>query len=315
MASLINAVVFPGQGSQYLSMLEDYFLNEPTFKEIFETSSKVIDIDLIQLINSKEEENISRTEVTQPLMLVANVALWKLIAPKLKNISFLAGHSLGEYAALVAAEALEFENALELVKSRSRLMQNAVPEKEGAIAAIIGLKEETVLDICRRVTTSPSKLVNTANINSPNQIVISGTATGVEEAIIMCKKEGAKRAIKLKMSVPAHSELMLSASKEFAQVIEQVTFYDPAIPVIHNVDVSISKTAKQIKEKLIEQLFKPVKWSDTIKLMIEKGGVNNIIECGPAKVLSGLIKRIDPKVTTIDLDNYNHYLELKNANK
>ena len=147
MASLINAVVFPGQGSQYLSMLENYFLNEPTFKEIFETSSQIIDIDLIQLINSKEEENLSRTEITQPLMLVANVALWKLVAPKLKNLYFLAGHSLGEYAALVAAEALKFEEALELVKSRSQLMQNAVPEKEGSIAAIIGLKEETVSDI------------------------------------------------------------------------------------------------------------------------------------------------------------------------
>ena len=314
MASLINAVVFPGQGSQYLSMLENYFLNEPTFKEIFETSSQIIDIDLIQLINSKEEENLSRTEITQPLMLVANVALWKLVAPKLKNLYFLAGHSLGEYAALVAAEALKFEEALELVKSRSQLMQNAVPEKEGSIAAIIGLKEETVSDICRRVTTNPSKLVNIANINSPNQIVISGTTIGIEEAIILCKKEGAKRAIKLKMSVPAHSDLMLSASKKFAQVIEQVTFYDPIIPVIHNVDVSISTTAKHIKEKLIEQIFKPVKWSDTIKLMIEKGGVNNIIECGPSKVLSGLIKRIDPRVNTIDLDNYNHYLELKNAN-
>ena len=313
MAYPVNAVVFPGQGSQYLSMLEDYFIHEPVFKEVFETASKILDIDLINLIKSNSEENISKTEITQPLMLVANVALWKLVSPYLRNVSYLSGHSLGEYAALVASDALKFENALDLVKTRSKLMQNAVPEKEGAIAAVIGLTEEQVTNICHNISLDLSKLVNTANINSSNQIVISGTSQGVEKAITQCKQMGAKRAIKLKMSVPAHSELMLPASKKFTKTIEQVNFYDPHIPVIHNVDISISKSSKDIKNKLITQIYKPVRWFETIKLMTQDLGVTNIIECGPSKVLTGLIKRINPKVSTIDLDNYENYLKIKNA--
>ena len=307
-----NAVVFPGQGSQYPLMLEDYFNNELHFHDLFVESSEILGIDLINLMTSGSEEDLSKTEITQPLMLVADLALWRLLSPIISEPTFLAGHSLGEYSALVASKVLTLKDALRLVSARSTLMQNAVPEGKGAIAAIIGLDETTVTEICNKISLKKGYLVNKANINSPLQLVISGTSLGVNKAIEECKKVGAKRAVHLNMSVPAHSELMISVSQEFSKIIEDVKFRNPTIPIIHNVDVSVSGSIKEIKIKLIEQIYKPVRWVETIQKISEKG-VSTVIECGPNKVLTNLIKRIDQKLQVIDLDKYTNYLNLKNA--
>jgi len=308
------SVVFPGQGSQYPGMLTKYIQDFPLFKLIFKQSSEIFGKDLIGLLKEGNKEELSLTEVTQPLMLTANVALWNQISSIGNTPLCLAGHSLGEYAALVAAEVLIFEDALKLVIERSKLMQSAVPKGEGGIAAIIGLDEKNIKHICSKISLNPDDLVSPANLNSINQIVISGTKEGISKAIEECKSSGAKRAIPLPMSVPAHCELMKDAADKFASFVDEVRFSDPKIPVIQNVDSNIETDPEIIKTKLIKQIYKPVRWLDTINSML-KMEVNTIIECGPSKVLCGLIKRISPGTQTIDLDSYDNYIDLSNANR
>ena len=308
------SIVFPGQGSQYPGMLNQYINDLPLFESTFKKSSELLGKDLIGLLKDGNKEDLSLTEITQPLMLTSNVALWNQISSLIKKPICLAGHSLGEYAALVAAEVLVFEDALNLVIERSRLMQSAVPSGEGGIAAIIGLNEKNIEDICSKISLDPDYLVSPANLNSKNQIVISGTKEGIARAIEECKSSGAKRAIALPMSVPAHCELMKDAADKFSYVLEKVRFSDPKIPVIHNVDSLIEANPEKIKIKLIEQIYKPVRWLDTINSML-KMKVNTIIECGPSKVLCGLIKRISPETETIDLDSFDNYINLSNEKR
>ena len=306
-----NAFLFPGQGSQYIGMLSDYFKTEFSFKNTFVKASEILSINLLELIENGTEEKLANTEITQPLMLVADVALWNLISNRIDKPICLAGHSLGEYAALVASEALSFEDSLYLVKNRAKLMQEAVPDGSGGIAAIIGLNEEKIISICEKISTDPLYFVSPANLNTQNQIVISGTKLGVNTAIEKCKERGAKRAIPLAMSIPSHCSLMKDAAKLFQSILQKVNLNRPKIPVLQNVDSRFENEVDQIKNKLVQQIYKPVRWEDTINA-ISKLGTERILECGPGKVLSGLTKRILPDVIAFDLDNYNNYLTLLN---
>tara|TARA_B100000686_G_scaffold152475_1_gene159702 strand:- start:3942 stop:4880 length:939 start_codon:yes stop_codon:yes gene_type:complete len=305
------SVVFPGQGSQSPGMLADYFQNIPTFRDTFDEFSDFLELDLVKLISEGTKEELSQTEITQPLMLISDLAIWNLLRTSQKDLVCLAGHSLGEYAALVAAEVLSTKDAIKLVKKRAYLMQNAVPEGKGGIAAIIGLKKKSVINICKDISKNPNSLVNAANYNSETQIVISGTKKGVKKAIEFCKSAGAKRAVPLPMSVPAHSKLMLNASIEFSDYIQSIEFLYPKIPIIQNVDAKIEKDPDKIREKLIQQIHSPVKWLDSIYEMKEIG-VNTIIECGPGKVLSGLIKRISSNIDSINTDNFENLATINN---
>lgn len=305
------SVVFPGQGSQYPGMLSDYLKGSLIFKEKFEEASDILDLNLIKIISEGSAEELSKTKITQPLMLVSDIAIWTLLKPSQVDLFCLAGHSLGEYAALVAAEVLSFKDALYLVQERAHLMQNAVPEGKGGIAAIIGLKKNTVDSICKDISKDINNLVNAANYNSETQIVISGTKNGIDKAIELCKLAGAKRAIPLPMSVPAHCELMLNASIKFSAHVQNLEFLNPKIPIIQNVDAKLEEDPNMIKSKLVEQIYSPVKWLDSITLM-ETIGVNKIIECGPGKVLSGLIKRISSKIDAFNTNSFDILAKINN---
>ena len=311
MSSNKISVVFPGQGSQYPQMLTKYIDNLSLVRNTFKESSDLLGIDLIKLIKEGSKEDLSKTEITQPLMLTADIALWKEISQFISLPICLAGHSLGEYAALVASATISFKDSLALVTERSKLMQSAVPEGEGGIAAIIGLEENEINKVCVEVNNHKKCLVNIANLNSQNQIVLSGNKRGIVKAIDECKLLGAKRAIPLPMSVPAHSMLMKEAANKFADTIEEIDFSTPRIPIIHNVDSNFEDNISKIKTKLVKQIYSPVRWLDSIET-ITSLKVTTIIECGPGKVLCGLIKRIAPSVVTIDLDTYDNYLELSN---
>ena len=311
MSSNKISVVFPGQGSQYPQMLSQYIDNLSVVRNTFNESSDLLGIDLIKLLKEGGKEDLSKTEITQPLMLTADIALWNLISQFISLPTCLAGHSLGEYAALVASETISFKDGLTLVVERSKLMQSAVPEGEGGIAAIIGLEEDEIIKVCSRVNQDKKCLVNVANLNSQNQIVLSGNKWGIVKAIDECKSSGAKRAIPLPMSVPAHSILMKEAADKFKSTIEDIEFIKPRIPIIHNVDSDFENDISKIKVKLVKQIYSTVRWVDTIKT-ITSLKVTTIIECGPSKVLSGLIKRISPSISAIDLDTYDNYLKLSN---
>lgn len=309
MALIKNSVVFPGQGSQYTGMLSEYINKEISFKNTFIKASEILNINFLDLIKKGTNKKLASTEITQPLMLVADVALWNLIFNRIDKPICLAGHSLGEYAALVASEVLSFEDSLYLVQNRARLMQEAVPEGSGGIAAIIGLSENKINSICKKINTDSDYFVSPANINTQSQIVISGTKLGVDSAIDKCKELGAKRAISLSMSIPSHCSLMRDAAQQYKLTLQKVTLNKPKIPVLQNVDSSFENESEKIRNKLVQQIYKPVRWKDTINA-ISMLGAQRIIECGPGKVLSGLTKRILPDAIALDLDNYNNYLTL-----
>lgn len=309
MALIKNSVVFPGQGSQYTGMLSEYINNEISFKNTFIKASEILNINFLDLIKKGTNKKLASTEITQPLMLVADVALWNLILNRIDKPICLAGHSLGEYAALVASEVLSFEDSLYLVQNRARLMQEAVPEGSGGIAAIIGLSENKINSICKKINTDSDYFVSPANINTQSQIVISGTKLGVDSAIDKCKELGAKRAISLSMSIPSHCSLMRDAAQQYKLTLQKVTLNKPKIPILQNVDSSFENESEKIRNKLVQQIYKPVRWKDTINA-ISMLGAQRIIECGPGKVLSGLTKRILPDAIALDLDNYNNYLTL-----
>ena len=295
-----SAVIFPGQGSQYPNMLSEYFSEIKGFEEPFIKASQLINKDLISLINKGSAEELSKTEITQPLLLTANYAIWKIIEKKEIKINFLAGHSLGEYSALIASKSISFEDCLKIVNKRAQLMQNAVQEGEGGIAAIIGLNKLDIEEVCKEVTQSENHLVNPANINSSSQIVISGSKRAVEEAMDLCKDRGAKRAIPLAMSIPSHCELMKPASIDFKAFIDSFEFEEPQIPVVNNVNSSVERDTEKIKDNLVKQLYNSVRWNE-IMVFIKETGVQRFIECGPSKVLSGLIQR-EVKIDCINTD-------------
>ena len=301
------AFVFPGQGSQSVGMLEHYFFKEKKFNYVFDKSKEVLGVDFKDLVLNGSSEDLSPTEITQPLMLTANNAIWECLEIEAQNVTIMAGHSLGEFSAFVAGEALTFEEGLRLVTSRAKFMQEAVPEGEGAIAAIIGLTYEDLNSICLSISNEDS-FVELANINSSNQIVISGTKEAVDLAIQSCSEAGAKRALLLPMSVPAHCDLMKPASEKFKEVLNSINMQAPKCDIIQNVDASITSSVEKISENLISQIYKPVRWTDIMNSFNELA-LGKCIECGPGKVLSGLMKRTLKDTRIISLDDYESFLD------
>jgi len=285
------AFVFPGQGSQKIGMLADLAAEYPQVQACFAEASEVLGYDLWDMVQNGEQEDINQTERTQPLLLTASVALWRIWSEKGGAVpSVLAGHSLGEWSALVAAEVLAFTDAVKLVQLRGKFMQEAVPAGVGAMAAIIGLDDEQIKSACD--SASSAGVVSAVNFNSPGQVVIAGEAAAVELAINACKEAGAKRALPLPVSAPFHTSLMKPAAEQLSAFIAETEFKTPSIPVIHNVNAQGESDPAVIKNLMIEQIYSPVLWVDCVKAMAA-GGVETTVECGPGKVLSGLSKRID----------------------
>ena len=295
------AVVFPGQGSQSIGMLADYAETWPQIKETFQQASDVLNFDCWDVVCNGPLEKINKTEITQPIMLAADIAVMRVMAQQCMLTPFVfAGHSLGEYAALVAAESLDFVDAIKLVSKRGQLMQSAVPEGEGAMAAIIGLADDAVIEICKQVTEESGAPVEAVNFNSPGQVVIAGATAAVTTAMERLKEEGAKRALPLPVSVPSHSSLMKPAADELAEYLKSVTINAPKIQVLHNADAKSHDDVDDIRDALTKQLFNPVRWTQTIQIIGD--GADVIVECGPGKVLGGLTRRINKEVASFSLD-------------
>lgn len=285
------AFVFPGQGSQSLGMLGDLAEQSPVIQTTFAEASQVLDRDLWQLAQEGPEEELNRTDLTQPLLLTAGIALWRVWQEKGGDSpAYLSGHSLGEYTALVAAGAIGFQDAVGLVNKRGLFMQAAVPAGEGLMAAVLGLADEDIKAICEQA--AESEVVSAVNFNSPGQVVIAGQKSAVERAIELCKEAGAKRALPLAVSVPSHCALMQPAAQQLEQELAGITVNQPDIQVIQNVSAAAEQSPEAIKQALIEQLYCPVLWVDCVNRMAEQG-VERMVECGPGKVLSGLNKRIN----------------------
>jgi [acyl-carrier-protein] S-malonyltransferase len=295
------AMLFPGQGSQSVGMLAALAERHARVRETFEEAGEVLGTDLWQLVGKGPEEELNRTEITQPAVLAGAVAVWRvwrdLGGPQPAR---MAGHSLGEYSALVAAGALEFRTAVALVAERGRQMQAAVPEGVGAMAAILGLDDEVVAAICREV--AEDQVVVPANHNSPGQIVIAGHAAAVERALHKCSEAGARRAVKLPVSVPSHSPLMEPAADAMREILADTEIGRPDVPVIHNCDVANHEDADAIREALVRQLTSPVRWTESVRAICE-AGIMELAECGPGKVLCGLGRRIERQAKWIALES------------
>lgn len=293
------AFIFPGQGSQKLNMIADFY-NEPLVDDTFEQASDILDYDMLELIQHHEAQ-LNQTEFTQPAILTASIALYRLWLERTDKIpACLAGHSLGEYSALVAAGVLHFEDALKLVRERGRLMQQAVPEGEGAMAAVLGLDDAGVIAACKEA--EQGEVVAAVNFNAPGQVVIAGVRTAVSRAIEICKSMGAKKALLLPVSVPSHCALMRQAAESLGHYFTTVVWHVPEIPVVHNVDASVHLTVESIETALTAQLHQPVEWVKCIEKLV-KMGADTFIECGPGKVLTGLNKRILPGVANFNLED------------
>lgn len=285
------AFVFPGQGSQSVGMLKALSEAEAVVGETFAEASEVLGYDLWKLCQEGPEELLGTTERTQPAMLAAGVATWRVWRKHSGGLpAAMAGHSLGEYSALVAAGALDFRTAVALVQFRGRAMQEAVPAGQGAMAAMLGIEDADVEAACREA--AQGEVVQAANFNSPGQVVIAGASAAVDRAIELAKARGAKRAIKLPVSVPSHSALMAPAGERLAQRLQDIEFAQPQVRDIYTVDVRKHGDAAAIRVALVEQLVKPVRWTETVRAMIG-AGARVIVECGPGKVLTGLNRRIE----------------------
>lgn len=287
------AFLFPGQGSQSLKMM-DGFTGVSVVRETFDEASSVLGQDLWSMLQAETPDAINATINTQPLMLAAGVATWRAwVASGAARPSVLAGHSLGEYSALVAADSLAFADAVRLVRLRAEAMQAAVPAGEGAMAAILGLPDDVIRQACAE--SAQGEVVEAVNFNSPGQVVIAGSCAAVERAMAACKAAGAKRALPLPVSVPSHCALMKPAAERLAQALESIEILTPSIEVLHNADVASYRDAAQIRDALVRQLFSPVRWTETVARMAADG-ISLMAEAGPGKVLAGLAKRIDANV-------------------
>jgi len=293
------AFVFPGQGSQSVGMLDKLAQSHAIVQQTFEEASDAVNVDLWALASDGPAEELNQTFNTQPAMLAAGVAVWR-VWQQLQGASpvMMAGHSLGEYTALVCAGAISFGDAAALVAERGRLMQEAVPKGEGAMAAILGLDDDKVRTLCDQAASGD--VVEAVNFNSPGQVVIAGSATAVERAMELAKEAGAKRAIPLPVSVPSHCALMKPAAVKLQLKLADVTITTPRIAVIHNVSVASESDAEEIRQRLVEQLYAPVRWVETVQKM-QADGAGMLVEAGPGKVLTGLARRIDRKLKAVAL--------------
>ncbi len=288
------AIVFPGQGAQSVGMLAGLAEGSPEVEQTFREASEVLDADLWQLSQSGPEEQLNRTEWTQPALLAAGIAVWRIWASrKGPEPVALAGHSLGEYTALVAAGALDFADAVRLVHFRGQVMQEAVPEGEGAMAAILGLEDEQVIALCR--DAAGDQVVEAVNFNSPGQVVIAGHREAIDRAIEAASEAGAKRAMPLPVSVPSHCRLMEPAARRMGEALRETEIREPQWPVIHNCDLGAHAAPDAIRDALVAQLHNPVRWVETIGVLRERGA-ESLVECGPGKVLTGLNRRIERRM-------------------
>ena len=294
------AFVFPGQGSQKIGMLADLAASYPIVTQTFAEASQVLGYDLWELVQNGSQEDINLTERTQPLLLTASVAVWRVWQEK-KGVqpALVSGHSLGEWSALVCAGVVAFKDAVKLVQQRGKFMQEAVPAGQGAMAAIIGLDDNLIIEACKNA--EHGEVVSAVNFNSPGQVVIAGTAAAVERASALCKEAGAKRALPLPVSAPFHTSLMRPAADRLAEQITETEFKTPQIPVVHNVTAQTETNSEKIKALMIEQIYSAVRWVECVNTM-SKAGINITVECGPGKVLSGLNKRINAELTTLSIE-------------
>ncbi len=291
------AFVFPGQGSQAIGMLADLARTFPIVQKTFADASDVLGYDLWNLVLEGPETTLNQTDKTQPAMLAAGVAVWNVWVEKGgATPALMAGHSLGEYTALVCAGAINYKTAVNLVSERGRFMQEAVPQGEGAMAAILGLSDDVIIAICAE--TAQDDIVSAVNFNSPGQVVIAGSAAAVERAIAQAKEGGAKRAILLPVSVPSHCLLMKPAAERMQTLLESTDIKAPRIPVINNADVAICDDPDQIRQALVRQLYNPVRWVEVIQAMKARSIVT-LLECGPGKVLAALTRRIDREIGAV----------------
>lgn len=289
------AMVFPGQGSQTVGMLSDLANEYPVVAETFAEASDALGYDLWQLVQQGPAEELNKTWQTQPALLAASVAIWRVWQQKTAaKPAMMAGHSLGEYSALVCAGVLDFKQTIKLVELRGQVMQEAVPEGTGAMSAIIGLDNDAIAKACEQA--AQGEVVSPVNYNSPGQVVIAGNKAAVERAGEACKAAGAKRALPLPVSVPSHCALMKPAADKLALALEDMTFNAPVYNVINNVDVAIETSPEAIRSALVRQLYSPVRWTECVEYMASQGVVS-LVEVGPGKVLTGLTKRIVDTLT------------------
>ena len=295
------AFVFPGQGSQKVGMLKDAYDASGAVRETFAEASEAVGYDMWSLIQTGEQSALNMTETTQPVLLASSVALWRAWVEQGGAMpALMAGHSLGEFTALVCAGALGFADAVSLVRQRGAFMQTAVPVGEGAMAAIIGLDDATINETCEEVARQAG-VVAAVNFNSPGQVVIAGEAGAVEQAIAALKVAGAKRAMPLPVSAPFHTSMMKPAGEKLAEVLSGISLSTPMIPVVHNVHAGLESDVETIRSLLVEQIYSPVQWTRCVETMVSKG-VSHVVECGPGKVLSGLNRRIDKSLTSYNIE-------------
>jgi [acyl-carrier-protein] S-malonyltransferase len=303
MAENSIAFVFPGQGSQKVGMLAAAHERFPAVRETFEEASQTLGYDMWELIQNGEQEALNLTETTQPVLLSSSVALWRAWQGESgATPGVMAGHSLGEFSALVCAGAMGFADAVRLVRQRGAFMQTAVPVGEGAMAAIIGLDDEVINEICDEVAHTTGEVVAAVNFNSPGQVVIAGHTGAVDAAINALKGAGAKRAMPLPVSAPFHTALMKPAGEQLAQAMAGISILTPTIPVVHNVHAASETDPERIRHLLVEQIYSPVQWTRCVQAMVARD-VNVVVECGPGKVLSGLNRRIDKSLTSHALES------------
>ena len=296
------AMVFPGQGSQTVGMLAELASDYPIVQETFKQASEVLGYDLWQLVQEGPAEELNKTWQTQPALLTASVAVyrvWQQKYPALKP-EVMAGHSLGEYSALVCAGVLDFQDAVKLVELRGKLMQQAVPEGTGAMYAIIGLDNDAIINACKQA--EQGEVVSAVNFNSPGQVVIAGAKAAVERAAALCKEAGAKRALPLAVSVPSHCALMKPAADQLSVSLESITLKEAGVSVLNNVDVKNEIEADAIRNALVRQLYSPVRWTETVEKMAQNG-VEVLVEIGPGKVLNGLTKRIVDSLQAVSVND------------
>ncbi|WP_408010951.1 ACP S-malonyltransferase [Pseudalkalibacillus sp. A8] len=295
------AFIFPGQGSQQVGMGQEFVENNEQSAAVFKQADQRLGYSLSSIIAEGPEEALTRTENTQPALLTTSIAILKALEQYDIRPGFTAGHSLGEYTALVASKALTFEDAVYAVRRRGMFMEEAVPAGKGAMAAVLGMDAEQLESITNRITAEGDS-VQLANLNCPGQIVISGSKEGVEKASEAAKEEGAKRIIPLQVSGPFHSELMKPAAEKMADVLDELTITDAEIPVVANVTAEPVIGADEIRSKLIEQIYSPVRWEETVRYLLDEG-VDIFIEIGPGKVLSGLVKKVNRRATTVAISD------------
>ena len=306
------AFVFPGQGSQSLGMMNGLAQRHPEVKETFEAASDLLGYDLWTLVQEGPRERLDETERTQPAMLAAGVSTWRAWkAAGGRSPGLMAGHSLGEYSALVCAESLDFAGAIRAVSERARLMQSAVPRGKGAIAAVLGLEDETVREICTEAGEHGGAGVWAVNYNAPGQVVIAGKSEAVARATVLAGGRGARRIVPLPMSVPVHCPLMAPAAERFEEVLSEIEFRPPMIAMVHNADLEHHVQPEGIRKALVRQLTGPVSWTSTIDVFKDHGA-RTLVESGPGRVLTGLARRIDRNLRALSLhdsENFDSVLE------